>query len=128
MPNTYMMQELVRTFVDQYTEELENGGSLETPTIYRIPKGTPIPRTLILLQEHTAQFSLQPSRPTSLKGEHIKRGSREDELTMSFADLNTMLDDFYATHGEAQTAEHWLDEHDFQSAVADDAVSEWTAI
>ena len=43
MPNTFMMQELVRGYVDQYMDDLENGKHLETPLVYYVPKGKIIP-------------------------------------------------------------------------------------
>ena len=85
MPNTMFMQELARMAYDYYSEDLENGKAVETPLIFRIPKGlvvvhcfvyccayvllgTPLPSTLVLLHEHTAQFSLQPSFGMPLDG------------------------------------------------------------
>ncbi|KAF2245107.1 hypothetical protein BU26DRAFT_76960 [Trematosphaeria pertusa] len=109
MPNTFMMQEIIRTAVDQYVDDQENGISVERPVVFTIPKGTTIPRTLVLLREHTSRFSLQPSGPTALDA------------------LNNILDEFYLKYAEKQTAEEWLDNHDFASAVADDAEILWTS-
>ncbi|KAF1961564.1 hypothetical protein CC80DRAFT_488036 [Byssothecium circinans] len=109
MPNTFMMQEIIRTAVDQYVDDRENSISGERPIVFTIPKGTTIPRALILLREHTSQFSLQPSRPTALD------------------DLNNILDEFYSKYAEKQTAEEWLDNHDFASAVPDDAETQWAS-
>jgi hypothetical protein len=39
MPNTFTMQELVRTAVDEYTEKVESGIPAEVPTTFTIPKG-----------------------------------------------------------------------------------------
>jgi hypothetical protein len=33
---------------------------------------------------------------------------------------NNMLDEFYSKYAEKRTAEEWLDNHDFASAIADD--------
>ena len=43
-------------------------------------------------------------------------------------DLNHLLDDFYSKHAEAKTAEQWLDENPFESAVADDAMVKWMTV
>lgn len=38
-PNTFMMQELVRGYFDEYIERQEEGETVETPYIYTIAKG-----------------------------------------------------------------------------------------
>jgi hypothetical protein len=35
------------------------------------------------------------------------------------------LDEFYAKYAEKHTAEKWLNDHPFQSAVADDKYEKW---
>ena len=42
-------------------------------------------------------------------------------------DLNRSLDKFFDKHAEKKTAEQWLDDNDFNSAVGDDAVAFWLA-
>lgn len=88
-------------------------------------QGTTIPRTLVLLREHTSRFSLQPSGPTALDGMSLSNALLH-LLTMLLA-LNNILDEFYLKYAEKQTAEEWLDNHDFASAVADDAEILWTS-
>ncbi|MCJ1340505.1 hypothetical protein MMC09_005801 [Bachmanniomyces sp. S44760] len=110
MPNTFMMQEIIRAAFDQYVDDVEDGKCPESPLVLWIPKGTLLPRDLILLHEHTSQFSLQPSRP------------------MTISDLNNLLDNFYSKHAEVKTARQWLKENPFESAVADDAMVKWMAI
>jgi hypothetical protein len=39
MPNTFPMQEIVRTAGDYYDDDQENGVSVERPFIFTIPKG-----------------------------------------------------------------------------------------
>jgi len=39
MPNTFLMQEIIRTAVDNYFDDLENGMLTECPFIFTIPKG-----------------------------------------------------------------------------------------
>ncbi|KAM4058951.1 hypothetical protein HRG_008172 [Hirsutella rhossiliensis] len=108
-PNTFMMQELVRTYFDQVLDGEEQGNLVDMPSVYTIPKGTRIPSHLILINEYTARFSLQPSRGMPLK------------------DLNQALDEFYAKHAHMEAAEKWLDAHPFQDAIPDDADAAWTA-
>ncbi|KPM39121.1 hypothetical protein AK830_g7444 [Neonectria ditissima] len=72
-PNTFMMQELIRSH-------------------------------LILINEYMSRFTLQPSR-----------------------ELNQLLDEFYAQYAQKETADNWLDAHDFKDAVADDADPVWMA-
>ena len=39
MPNTFTMQEIIRTEFDQYLEDLESGKSVKSPLILSISKG-----------------------------------------------------------------------------------------
>ncbi len=39
MPNTFIMQEIIRTAADNYFEDKENGMSVERPFIFTVPKG-----------------------------------------------------------------------------------------
>ena len=40
---------------------------------------------------------------------------------------NNMLNEFYSKYAEKRTAEEWLDNHNFASAIADDGETEWTS-
>ncbi|RXG48516.1 hypothetical protein VDGE_10141 [Verticillium dahliae] len=42
-------------------------------------------------------------------------------------ELNQSLDKFYAQYAQKETADSWLDAHDFKDAVADDADPVWMA-
>ncbi|KAI9755953.1 MAG: hypothetical protein M4579_004084 [Chaenotheca gracillima] len=95
MPNTFLMQEIVRNTVDWYHEGLVDG----LPLIYRVAKGAPVPPRLILIQDRLSHFSLQPSVPMPLDV------------------LNQTLDSFYEKHAQRMTAEEWLDDHPFEEAV-----------
>ncbi|KND87317.1 hypothetical protein TOPH_08074 [Tolypocladium ophioglossoides CBS 100239] len=108
-PNTFMMQELVRRYYDEVLDREDEGEQVEWPFIYTIPKGTPIPSHLILINEYISRFSLQPSRGMSLK------------------DLNRSLDEFYGKYACKETADDWLETHPFQAALADDADAVWMA-
>ena len=39
--------------------------------------------------------------------------------------LNNLLDEFYLEHVVKLPADQWLDTHHFESAIADDAETEW---
>lgn len=39
MPNTFTMQEIIRTQIDNYFDEEELGKEVETPFVYTIQKG-----------------------------------------------------------------------------------------
>ncbi|KAF9876296.1 hypothetical protein CkaCkLH20_06239 [Colletotrichum karsti] len=103
-PNTFMMQELVRGYYDETLDRADEGKRVDVPFIFTIPKGTPIPGHLILINEFISRFSLQPSR-----------------------DLNQALDEFYNEHARKETVKDWLRAHPFQGAIADDADAEWMA-
>jgi len=42
-------------------------------------------------------------------------------------ELNESLDEFYGKYAEKQTAEEWIDNNDFNTAVGGDVVSTWMA-
>ncbi|KAI0008836.1 hypothetical protein F4779DRAFT_418088 [Xylariaceae sp. FL0662B] len=109
-PNTFSMQEFTRMYFDYFLEREDAGHPVETPFVYTIPKGTPIPNHLILINECRADFSLQPSHG------------------MSLTDLNQSLDEFYRKHASKETAEAWFDEHPYQTAIADNADAIWMAM
>ncbi|KAK7416311.1 hypothetical protein QQX98_005255 [Neonectria punicea] len=108
-PNTFEMQEVVRGNLDEALDREDEGKQVETPLIYTISKGTPIPSHFILINEYISKFSLQPSRGMSLK------------------DLNQALDDFYGKYAHKETAEDWLSAHPYQEAASDDADTTWMA-
>ncbi|KAJ4311706.1 hypothetical protein N0V84_010303 [Fusarium piperis] len=103
-PNTFMMQELIRRYFDDVLDREDEGHEVETPFVYTIAQGTLIPSHLILINEYMSRFTLQPSR-----------------------ELNQSLDEFYAQYAQKETADNWLDAHDFKDAVADDADPVWMA-
>lgn len=106
MPNTFMMQELMRTFFDQYTENSEDKNTPEKPVVICIRRGVSVPNSLVLLREYLSRFSLQPSQPVSL------------------GDLNKLLDEFYSKHATITALEEWLDQNEYHEA-ADDASADW---
>ena len=101
MPNTFMMQELVRSAVDQYIDDMEQGFSIECPVVFTISKGasplccvhgryrylagTPVPNSLALVREHTSRFSLQPYEPNLLSGNYIIHLACKAMLTLQSA-------------------------------------------
>ncbi|KAF2788227.1 hypothetical protein K505DRAFT_255994 [Melanomma pulvis-pyrius CBS 109.77] len=109
MPNTLMMQEIIRTAVDRYFENKENGMSVERPFILTILKGTILPKSLVLLREAPSQFSLQPFLHTSPN------------------DLYNILDEFYSRYADKQDADEWLMDHKYEDAIAAENEKEWMA-
>ncbi|SLM35480.1 hypothetical protein LPUS_04778 [Lasallia pustulata] len=107
MPNTFTMQEWVRTAYDDYIDGLEDGQSVPDTTILRVRKGTPIPSALTLFRDRSYRFSLQPSRPTNVN------------------DLNNLLSDFYHQNATFTNAEEWMDRNEYHNSIADDAVGKW---
>ncbi|KAF2470849.1 uncharacterized protein BDR25DRAFT_261103 [Lindgomyces ingoldianus] len=109
MPNTFMMQEIIRMAADNYFENKENGMSIERPFIFTVPKGTVLPNTLILLRETPSQFSLRPS------------------LHASPNDLDNILHEFYSKHADKQDVYEWLTDHKYEDAIAAENEKEWMA-
>jgi hypothetical protein len=44
-----------------------------------------------------------------------------------YLELNYLLDEFYNTHAQKESAEKWFDAHPYQEAIADDADAVWMA-
>ncbi|MCJ1364643.1 hypothetical protein MMC16_003757 [Acarospora aff. strigata] len=103
------MQEMIRAHYDQYLEELGSDSAVKSPLIFSIPKGVPIPTALTLFREDSCRFSLQPA------------------YRMPLVELNSLLDTFYSEHADKVNLEQWLDDNDFEDAVADDAEAQWMA-
>ncbi|KAH6640659.1 hypothetical protein F5144DRAFT_561218 [Chaetomium tenue] len=108
-PNTFMMQELVRRYFDEVLDRQDEGEDIEAPSLYTVPKGTPIPSHLILINEYISRFSLQPSHGMSLE------------------DLNRSLNEFYERHAKKETVDSWLENHPFPEALPDEADERWKA-
>ncbi|KAG8406147.1 hypothetical protein J3458_021474 [Metarhizium acridum] len=66
-PNSFLMQELVRRYFDENLDREDEGKEVETLFIFTLPKATPIPSHLILINDYISKFSLQPSRGMLLK-------------------------------------------------------------
>ncbi|KAF1365186.1 hypothetical protein EJ07DRAFT_161282 [Lizonia empirigonia] len=109
MPNTFMMQEITRTAVENYFEDKENDMCVERPFIFTIPKGTTLPATLVLRRENLSQFSLRPSAHTPSN------------------DLDNILNEFYSKYAEKQEANEWLMDHKYEDAIAAENEKEWMA-
>ncbi|KAI0972088.1 hypothetical protein F4678DRAFT_460920 [Xylaria arbuscula] len=108
-PNTFLMQEIFRRYYDEGLDREEDGQKIDTPYIFSVPKGTPIPSHLILLNESMSKFSLQPSRGMPLQA------------------LNKTLDEFYSKHATKETADEWLGQHPYHLAIDDYIDSKWMA-
>ncbi|KAL0483621.1 CTP synthase [Acrasis kona] len=85
-PNSRMMQEIVRNFKGKNV------------TVYEIPKGTKLPEGLTLKHEHSDHYSIQTTKPISLK------------------ELNAKLTEFMKQSAKKYTKNEWCDEYPFESA------------
>ncbi|KAJ6132043.1 hypothetical protein N7471_007258 [Penicillium samsonianum] len=101
MPNTRYMQEITRRSNDYYLEDAESGKPAAEAHYLCIPKGTTIPKSLILFRERTSRFSLQPAHPMSLEG------------------LNKTLTHFYLDFGRTFNPDSWLDRNPYHEAFSD---------
>ncbi|EGX88447.1 hypothetical protein CCM_08491 [Cordyceps militaris CM01] len=106
LPNTFSMQEFTRNRYDEWLDSRDAGQAEEVPQIYTISKATPIPDDLILIYEHLAWFSLQPSRG------------------MPLHELNHVLDEFFQRMARKASVEAWLAAHPFEEA-SDNAEAGW---
>lgn len=55
MPNTFKMQEIIRTAVDNYEDDVEEGLSIERPFLFIVPKGTYFAASSLEIWTHIAQ-------------------------------------------------------------------------
>ncbi|EJP62052.1 uncharacterized protein BBA_08976 [Beauveria bassiana ARSEF 2860] len=97
------MQKFIRRYYDEFLDRKEADENTEEPRIFTIPKATAIPESLILIHEFHARFSLQPSRGMPLQ------------------ELNRLLEAFFDLVTIEKSAERWLVEHPYHSAIADEA-------
>ncbi|KAF1916857.1 hypothetical protein BDU57DRAFT_447727 [Ampelomyces quisqualis] len=110
MPNTFPVQEIVRTMGDYHADDQENGVSVERPFIFTIPKaGITLPARLQLQREGLYQVSIQPSEPTSYKV------------------LEIILGSFYSKHAIKQDLDEWLTNHEYANAIAPEDENRWMA-
>ncbi|KAH7402644.1 hypothetical protein BKA66DRAFT_604208 [Pyrenochaeta sp. MPI-SDFR-AT-0127] len=107
MPNTFLMQEIIRTATDYYCEDVDTGASVERPFIFTIPKGTVLPTNLLLRRENVSQFTLQPSLPTPPK------------------EFHSILEEFYSKFADKRDAKEWLVDHKYEDAIACDNETKW---
>ncbi|EGD99989.1 hypothetical protein TESG_07317 [Trichophyton tonsurans CBS 112818] len=98
MPNTRWMQQQTRMSYDYFLEDMADRQPPDAfPHFLCIPKGTVIPKSLMLLRGRNirCEFSLMPSSPMKLK------------------ELNDTLMEFYLKHGTATPADEWLGSHGY---------------
>ncbi|KAJ5836891.1 hypothetical protein N7447_002917 [Penicillium robsamsonii] len=90
---------------DYYLEDVESGDPAAEAHYLSMPKGTAIPKSLILFRERTSRFSLRPAHP------------------MSLDDVNTTLTHFYLEFGRTFNPDAWLEMNVYHEAFVDD--QEW---
>ena len=138
------MQEVIRDQVDWVMDEREEGKSVPTPLIHRIPKGSSYTHfwgvSLIgqsFRDSHTQRAGsdagalvlgslLSPAiTPNPLEWYVKVQWCRWSSL-LTVADFNKMLEEFYDAFATTQSAEEWLEEHEFEDALSCEA-EEWMA-
>ncbi|KAJ5165428.1 uncharacterized protein N7500_007258 [Penicillium coprophilum] len=102
MPNTQYMQQVTRISNDHYLEDVESGDPAAEAHYLCIPKGTVIPKSLVLFRERTSRFSLQPVHPMLLDS------------------LNDTLTHFYLEFGRTFNPDAWLEMNPYDEAFVDD--------
>ncbi|KAJ6185110.1 hypothetical protein N7519_006411 [Penicillium mononematosum] len=107
MPNSRLMQQMLRFDFERYQEEIADGKCLMDPTVICVPRGTPIPPALILWREGVSRFSLQPSSP------------------MEIEKLNDVLSEFYEKSATVVGAEEWIEKHPYRESFADENEKGW---
>ncbi|KAF4765633.1 hypothetical protein N7455_004133 [Penicillium solitum] len=110
MPNSRLMQQMLRFDFDRYQEEIGDGKALMDPTVICIPRGTPIPSALVLWREGMSRFSLQPSGP------------------MEIEKLNDALSEFYEKSATVVGAQEWIEKHPYRESSPDDNEKGWMEV
>ncbi|KAJ5457519.1 hypothetical protein N7475_008907 [Penicillium sp. IBT 31633x] len=110
MPNSRLMQQMLRFDFERYQEDIGDGKSLMDPTVICIPRGTRIPPALVLWREGLSRFSLQPSHPLEIEK------------------LNEALSEFYENSAEIVGAEEWIEKHPYRESFADQNEKEWMEV
>ncbi|KAJ5528554.1 hypothetical protein N7527_001947 [Penicillium freii] len=110
MPNSRLMQQMLRFDFDRYQEEIGDGKALLDPTVICVPRGTPIPSALVLWREGLSRFSLQPSSP------------------MEIEKLNGVLSEFYEKSATVVGAQEWIEKHPYRESSPDDNEKGWMEV
>ncbi|KAL8921734.1 MAG: hypothetical protein Q9172_003851 [Xanthocarpia lactea] len=115
-PNTAAQKRLVTIF------------NRSTAVVYSLPAGTKLPEDLLMVHEFRDHYSLQAATEMTVEelNSKITTFLKNNGKTLT-KELNSLLDTFYAEHAEKRNLEQWLDEHQFEDAVADDAEAQWMA-
>lgn len=110
MPNSRLMQQMLRFDFDRYQEEISDGKALLDPTVICVPRGTPIPSALVLWREGMSRFSLQPSSP------------------MEIEKLNDALSEFYENSATVVSAQEWIEKHPYRESSPDENEKGWMEV
>ncbi|KAJ5782102.1 hypothetical protein N7457_003876 [Penicillium paradoxum] len=110
MPNSRLMQQMLRFDFERYQEDIGDGKSLLDPTVICIQRGTPIPPALVLWREGVSRFSLQPSEPLEVEK------------------LNDVLSEFYEKSATVISAEEWIEKHPYRESFADQNEQGWMEV
>ncbi|KAJ5684031.1 uncharacterized protein N7477_000376 [Penicillium maclennaniae] len=107
MPNSRLLQQMLRFDFKSYQEEVSDGKVSLDPTVICIPRGTTIPAGLVLWREGVSRFSLQPSEP------------------MEVGKLNEVLSEFYEASATSVPTEEWIEKHPYKESSPDQNEKEW---
>ncbi|KAJ5316805.1 hypothetical protein PENANT_c016G01096 [Penicillium antarcticum] len=107
MPNSRLMQQMLRFDLERYQEDVNDGKCVLDPSVISIERGTPIPAALVLWREGISRFSLQPSEPIAVEK------------------LNDVLSEFYEKHATVLGAEEWIEKYPYRESFPDQNEDGW---
>ncbi|KAJ5776434.1 uncharacterized protein N7511_001445 [Penicillium nucicola] len=110
MPNSRLMQQMLRFDLEHYQEGIDDGKCPLDPSVVCIERGTPIPSALVLWREGLSRFSLQPSDPIAVK------------------QLNDVLSEFYEKHATVLGAEEWIEKYPYRESFPDQNEDVWMKV
>ncbi|KAJ5876236.1 uncharacterized protein N7529_001820 [Penicillium soppii] len=107
MPNSRLLQQMLKFDFDHYQEETNDGKCPMDPSVICVERGTSIPSELVMWREGISRFSLQPSKPTEIEK------------------LNDLLSEFYEKSATIVGAEEWIEKHPYHESFPDQNEEGW---
>ncbi|KAJ5902607.1 hypothetical protein N7495_003135 [Penicillium taxi] len=107
MPNTRLMQQMLRFDYDRYLDDVADGKCVLDPVVVRIERGTSIPDSLALWREGASRFSLQPSSPIEVEK------------------LNDLLSGLYETSATVLDAGEFVEKYPYRESIFDKDEQAW---
>lgn len=129
MPNSRLLQQMLRFDFDHYQEETSDGKCPMDPSVICVEKGTSIPSELVMWREGVSRFSLQPLGPTEVESEfHIAAYKHIGYVVDYFAELNELLSSFYENSATIMSAQEWIEKHPYKESVPDQNEEVWMKV